>query len=128
MFGIFVRDDKKTSYAIDIVRGYKPIETRDRNMLGSLVGKRVAIIRTHSNKSPRIVGYATIERSFFCPSDKFDSYRHMTCIPSGSAYDCKGKGKWMYVLSNPVPCKPELLKKESIIYHGRSFCEFKKEA
>ena len=125
MFGIFVNENGGVRYAEAIVKGYKPIETRNRNMLGALVGKRVAVIRTRRNKSPRIVGYATIEKAFFCPSDKFDMYRTMTLIPTGSTYDCKGKGKWMYVMTNPIPCKPMLLRKESIIYHGRSYCELK---
>ena len=126
MYGIFVNENGGVPYAEAIVKGYKPIETRNRNMLGDLVGKRVAIIRTRRNKSPRIVGYATIEKAFFCEADKFDLYRHMTLIPAGSQYDCHGRGKWMYVMSNPMPCSPKLLDKSSIIYHGRSWCEFRK--
>ena len=125
-YGIFVARSGKVRYAIEIVDGRKPIETRNRNMLGRLVGERIALIETKQNKSPRIVGYATIKEAFFCPSDQFDKYRNMTLIPKGDAYDCKGKGKWMYVLENPVHCKPELFDKSKVVYHGRSYCEFKK--
>lgn len=126
-YGVFVARSKKIRYAVEIVDGRKPIETRNRNMLGKLVGERVAVIETQKNKSPRIVGYATITGSFFCEADRFNDFRNMTLIPIGDAYDNKGKGKWMYTMGKPIPCKPELLDKSKIIYHGRSYCEFRKE-
>ena len=63
MYGIFVNENGCVPYAKAIVEGYKPIETRNRNMLAKCVGHNVAIIRTRRGKKPMIVGYATIYHS-----------------------------------------------------------------
>lgn len=122
MFGIFVNSNG-IRYALAIVGGYKPIETRSRNMLKNLIGKRVAVIETRSGKKPVVIGYVTIVDSRFCPAAEFDKYRNLTCIPVGSRYDCKGKGKWFYYLEKPEKCSPYELPKTAV-YHGRSYCEF----
>jgi len=124
MYGIYVNSTGCIPYADAIAQGYKTIETRSRDMLGRLVGERVAIIKTRRSKSPSIVGYATITGKFFCPVDKFDSYRNMTLIPTGSKYDCHGKGKWMYTMSEATSCTPYALPKNKVINHGRSYCEY----
>ena len=61
MIGIFVNSDGCVPYADAIVGGYKRIETRNRDMLRDLVGKKVAVIRTRRGKNPTIVGYVTID-------------------------------------------------------------------
>ena len=124
MYGIFVNEDGGIHYAQAIVQGYKPIETRSRNMLSALVGERVAIIRTRKGKAPTVVGYADITRWEFCPCALFEMYRDLTLIPSGSKYDIKGKGKYFYHMANPETCKPYPLP-GSAVRHGRSWCEWR---
>lgn len=123
MKAIFVNENGGIRYAEAIVKGLKPIETRSRNMLRALVGERVAVVRTRRGKAPVVIGYVTIYRADFCPADTFGAYRDLTLIPEGSAYDCKGRGKWFYFLSNANPCDPFPLP-ENAVRHGRSWCEF----
>lgn len=123
MYGIFVNENGKVPYAQAIVQGYKPIETRSRNMLKQLVGERVAIIRTKRGKKPTIVGYADITRWEFCPCTLFEMYRDLTLIPPGSAYDIKGRGKYFYHMENAEECEPYELP-QNAVRHGRSYAEF----
>jgi len=105
MYGIFVNEDGRVPYAQAIVQGYKPIETRSKDMLRDLVGKRVAVIRTRRGKAPTVLGYVDILAKEFCPADQFDLYREQTLIPPMSEYDVNGKGKWMYHLEQRT-CHP----------------------
>lgn len=124
MRGIFVNENGGIPYAQAIVRGVKPIETRNKNMLSACVGDRVAIIRTRRGKKPMVVGYATITGAMFVSADALNRMRDLTLIPVGSAYDAKGKGKWCYLMDDAreerfpyeLPC--------SAVRHGRSWCEF----
>ena len=120
MFGIFVNETGHIPYAVAIVSGFKPIETRNRNTLKSLVGKRVAIVRTHRNKKPMIFGYVTISFCDFRSEKWLDNHRDLTLIPPGSMYDCKGKGKYCYYLSRPEKCEPYELPKNAV-RHGFSY-------
>ena len=129
MYGIFVNSDGCVPYADAIVDGYKTIETRTRNMLWHLDGKRVAIVKTRRGKNPTIVGYVTVSGWELCrlkPHGMCNGncpYRDKTLIPEGSKYDCHGKGKWFYHLENPQRCEPYPLSKDAV-RHGRSWCEF----
>ncbi len=123
MRGIFVNENGGIPYAAAIVQGIKPIETRSKDMLHSLVGERVAVIRTRRGKTPTVVGYVDIVAKAFCPADEFDLYREQTLIPSNSAYDVNGKGKWMYHLANAERVNSFPLPTDAI-RHGRSWCEF----
>ena len=105
-----------------ICNKWKTLETRQKNMLSALVGERVAIAETGTHKVPMIVGYADMTGSFFCNAEDFDKYRDQTMIPAGSEYDCKGKGKWCYIMENAEHCTPYPLP-SSAIRHGRSWCE-----
>ena len=123
MYGIFVNENGCVPYADAIVKGYKPIETRNRNMLAKCVGHRVAIIRTRRGKKPMIVGFATIYHSARMDSEWLNQFRNLTLIPEGSAYDCKPNGsKWCYFLSDACECDPFPLPSYAI-RHGRSYCE-----
>lgn len=126
MCGIFVNENGCIHYAQLIVNGYKTIETRNRNMLKSLIGKRVAVIKTRRNKSPMIVGYVDIKYSDFCLAKYFDNYRDRTFVLDGSPYDVHGKGKWMYFLENAEKCDPFPLPHDAI-RHGLSWCEYEDE-
>lgn len=124
MYGIFVNENGGVRYAEAIVKGYKPIETRNRNMLAKCVGHNVAIIRTRRGQNPMIIGYADMYHSAKMDSKWLDDHRDLTLIPKGSAYDCKPNGsKWCYFLSDAYECDPMPLP-ENTIRHGRSYCEF----
>lgn len=123
MSGIFVNENGCVRYADAIVKGIKTIETRNRNMLKSLVGKRVAIVRTRRGKLPMVVGYADIVDSFFCPINLYEQYRDQTLVPVGSSYDVHGKGKWFYFMDNAEKCDPFPLPQDSV-RHGMSWCEY----
>ena len=123
MRGIFVNENGCIHYASMIVAGWKKIETRSRDMLGALVGDRVAIVRTRRGKSPVIVGYARIAKKHFCPAEEFRAFESLHFVPEGSAYDCHGKGKWFYWMEDAEVCDPYILPKNAV-RHGFSWCEF----
>lgn len=120
MYGIFI-NDHSFPYTQEILLQHKTIETRTRNTLKKLIGKRVAIIRTGKGK-PQIVGYVTIAKAAFCPADLFDSFRNKTLIPCGDPYDSKA-GKWFYYLENAEKCTPYPIP-ENAVRHGRVWVEF----
>lgn len=123
MEGIFVNENGCIKYAQLIVSGIKTIETRNRNMLKCLVGKRVAIVRTRRGKLPMVVGYVDIVDAAFCPYRLYDEYRDQTLVPVGSKYDVHGNGKWFYFLENAEKCDPFPLP-QAAIRHGLSWCEY----
>lgn len=122
MYGIFVNNDG-IRYADAIVGGYKTIETRNRNMLRSLVGERVAVVSTSRKRKPLIVGYVDIGDAYFCPAEEFDRFRDMTLIQPGSRFDANKRGKWFYDLWNAERCDPYPLPSDAV-RHGLSWCEF----
>lgn len=123
MKGIFVNENGGIHYAQMIVKGYKPIETRHRNMLSACVGERVAIIRTRRNKKPMVLGYATVLWAEHYSKEYLDAIRNLTLIPTGSEHDAGRNGKWCYYMADPVVCDPYPLP-SSTVRHGRSWCEF----
>lgn len=107
-----------------IMNRTKVYETRSRNMLRSLVGKRVMIAATGKGK-PLVMCSAMICNSFPVQSHyEWEMFRDYTCVPVGSVYDWtdKTKVKWLYELSDirPVrfPFHPEDGKR-----HGRVWME-----
>ena len=124
MYGIFVNEDGGVRYAEAIVKGYKPIETRNRNMLKSLVGERVAVVRTRRGDHPMVVGFVDIVSAEYHTAEWLDSHRDQTLIPPGSKHDCAGKGKWCYLLANPGDLYEPLPLPYDAIRHGLSWCEF----
>ena len=126
MYGIFVNENGGVRYAWAIVSGIKPVETRSRNMLSALVGKRVAVIRTHRDASPMIVGYVDIDRCEWVDKKTLHTreWWERTLIPDGSEYDCKGKGKYCYFLSNPERLEPPVSLPTNVVRRGRSWCEW----
>ena len=102
-------NDKEQAFTEQILAGVKTEETRKRHTLDSLIGKRVAIIRTGKGKAT-IVGTCTIEG--FAEYRNEEEWRaaferHM--VENGSPYDFKGF-KVGYILRNverladPIPC------------------------
>ena len=124
MKAVFVADDHGIRYAEMIVKAYKTIETRRKNMLRLLVGERVAVVRTGNGRKPMIVGYVDIVGGSFCASaEEFEKnfYKHL--VPYWSNYYTSANGKWFYHLANAEECTPYPLP-ENAVRHGRSWCEF----
>ena len=122
MIGIFVNQTRHIPYAEAIVRGYKTIETRTRDMLGRFVGERVLIIATRKGMKPAIVGSVTIRGKRFYSQAELEELRNVTLIPPGSRFDCKGKGKWGYVLDEPeVLQRPIPLSEYNVMHRTRTF-------
>lgn len=123
MFGIFV-ENTRTKYASAIVLGLKSIETRKRNVFKSIIGKKVAVIKTAKNHKPMIIGYVKIASAIKANKALFDTYFNKHCVPPGSKYDCPENGfKWLYFLDNPETCFPYEIPQDAI-RHGYSFIEF----
>ena len=99
---MYVHDTKETPYAMQIVNGEKPIETRTRNVLKRFVGKRVLVIRTRSGHPADVVGEVTMVNAGFYTSAWLNEIRNLTRIPEGSKFDCTGGGKWCYGLADAV--------------------------
>ena len=123
MKGIFVNENGGIHYADLIVNGIKEAETRSRDMLKSLVGERVAIVKTRRNKRPTVVGYATIYEKSFVSDKLFRDFEKFHLVPEGSSYDSHGKGKWLYWMKDARTTVPFPLP-DYAVYHGRSWCEF----
>lgn len=98
---IYVHETRAIPYAHAIVQGYKPIETRTRDVLKAFVGQRVLIISTRSGHKSTVIGAVTITDKAFLSASALDDARNQTLIPPGSKFDCKGRGKWCYYLSEP---------------------------
>ena len=97
MKAVFIADDRGAHYAEWIVKAYKTVETRRKNMLRLLVGERVAVVRTGKGK-PMVVGYVDIVSSSFCASaEEFQKnfYKHL--VPYWSNYYTNANGKWFYL-------------------------------
>ena len=123
MFGFFVENTRYTPFAFLIAAGVKTIETRNKNMLKALIGKRVAIVQTGNGK-PVVIGYVDITSAYFCAAADFRKYFNKHLVPAGSKYDCTTKGKWFYSLENPEFIKYPYPLPAWTVRHGRSYCEF----
>lgn len=100
--GIYVHDTHCTPYATAIAQGIKPIETRTRDVLGRFVGEKVLIIRTRNGHPADVVGQAVIASKRFYSASELDDMRDQTLIPPGSKYDCQGRGKWGYTMTDQI--------------------------
>ena len=129
MFAIYVNEDHMP-YANWIVSGLKTIETRNKNMLGKIVGERVAIIATahkgYKRHDPCIIGYATIAKAEHVTQDEFELYREETMIGKEDPYNCDSRGKWLYFMEDPCAIYPTPLPR-NVIKHGRSYAEIIEE-
>ena len=120
--GIFVHDTVATPYAYCIAAALKPIETRTRDVLGRFLGEKVLIIRTRSGHQSEVIGSAVISEKRFYSASELDGMRDKTLIPSGSKYDCNGRGKWGYTMTNQVLfSKPIPLSAYTVTHKTRSF-------
>lgn len=121
LHAIYVNEPGCIHYATAIVQGYKPVETRTRDMLGKLVGERVAIVRTRRRHPAEIIGYATITRKAYHTTAELEDMRDQTLIPPGSKFDSHGAGKWCYYLEDPEEVAPIALSTMPVITRNRSY-------
>ena len=91
---------KKVPYVDLIIKGKKKYETRNRNTLRSLVGRRVLIAET-GRGYPKIRCSAIIGAPIISDSkETWDTLKPITCVPDNSDHDWKDntKRKWLYLL------------------------------
>lgn len=106
-----------------IIQLSKLFETRTRNTLKNLVGKRVYIAETGRGKPvcrcTAIIGQP-IRTEF---REEWNQYRNQLGIPEGSAYDCADttKVKYLYPLFDVRACVP--FSPEEGKRHGRVWME-----
>lgn len=123
MKAIFVNECGARRYASGIAAGIKTIETRSRDMLKTLLGERVAIIRTGCGVA-HVIGYVDIISKIQVNEQLFDVLADRHLVPCGDQYDIKPGGKkYCYFLENAERCEPYPVP-ENAIRHGRSWCEW----
>lgn len=128
MRGVFVRSTLREPFAQMIVDGVKTIETRTQDTLKSLVGQRVAVVRTGHN-GPFVIGYVTIESCHECKCQAdWDMAIAETRVVRWSKYTwtTSTKKKFMYVLTNPERCTPYRMP-QNAVRHGRVWAEWDEE-
>ena len=109
----------------EIITGNKIFETRSRDSLRSLVGKRVMICQTGTGKSLTRCSARIVNAFSVSSFHEWDMFRDYTLVPSYDPYDWKPdtKTKWLYELSNviiePVPFHPA-----PGFRHGRVWMEY----
>lgn len=110
----------RVEFVEDILNLLKTIETRNRDMLKSLVGQRVGIIETGKGKA-KLKGYATIvEKIVFKNEETWELCRDLHRVPKGSEYDFK-KRKVGYILADVERCEPTFINVKN--NGNRSFVE-----
>lgn len=107
-----------------IMAKVKPWETRSRNMLKHLIGKRVYLAET--GYGPPLVRCSAVIREPIKVTDRetWDRLRKGTCVPVDSDYDWKPdtKYKYLYPVTMVVPCAP--FTPPEGVRHGRVWMEY----
>lgn len=110
-----------------ICRGWKPFETRSRNMLGGLVGERV--ILAESSRGQRLARCSAVIKSVreVRTREDWDALRPLHRVPAGNKYDWKDdtKVKYLYELSRIRLLVPFRI--PSGTSHGRTWMEYETE-
>lgn len=109
----------------DIYDRLKPFETRSRDMLGCLVGKRV--ILAESSRRQRLARCSVVIRSVLrvTSREEWDALRPLHRVPVGNKYDWKPetKVKYLYELTDMRRLRPFRVPKTGIP-HSRSWFEY----
>lgn len=115
---------RSVPYVDRIMDGRKVYETRSRNTLAALVGKRVLIAETGRGRS--VVRCATTIRKAFSltHSVAFDLFRPYTSVPENGVHDWNDRTriKWLYELADVRPVLP--FHPENGTRHGRTWMEY----
>lgn len=112
----------------DIMSGHKVLETRTRNTLGRLAGRRVLIAETGNGRPvvrcSAIIGEALPIRS----EEMWNNLYHLHRVPPGSRYDWKPgeRVKYCYQLNDVWPCAAPFTPPEGV-RHGRAWMEYDEE-
>lgn len=123
---IYVHDTKKMPYSIALVKGYKKMETRNKNTLDSLANEDVLVARTMSGKPTVIVGKIRFSPGIKLYYPEFREQFNKHLVPYNSKYDCKKDGyKWCYEIINYEPYDIYYPLPKNIIRHGRIYAEIK---
>ena len=104
--GIYINDDERP-WTNWILNRTKTIETRNKDTLKHLVGRRVALVKTNRKRKPMVVGYATIsDKIIYKTQEEFEQDVARHCVPMYSKYhECKSC-KYGYVLTDVTPVIP----------------------
>ena len=103
----------------------KLFETRNKDMLRNLVGKRVLIAETGDHTRPLVRCSAFIEDSFpVYTLGEWNALRHVTCVEKGSSFDWKPTTnvKYLYRLTDVRPLPPFTPPEGA--RHGRVWMEY----
>jgi len=103
----------------------KVYETRSRNTLRSLIGKRVLIAETGNGSKPVVRCSAHIRSAFKVESfHEWDMFRDYTQVSTDSPFEWSDRTryKWLYGLDSVRPVEP-FIPKEGI-RHGRTWMEY----
>ena len=123
MIGIFI-NDQEFPYSAFILNGFKTYETRNRQTLRGLVGRRVAIIRTGKGR-PMVVGEIDLGGAQIVDAEEFLHVVSCTYVfPDSSRYPRPGQKKVCYRVSNPEWYPVAYPLPADAIRHGRVWCEF----
>lgn len=110
-----------------ILRGCKTFETRTRNTLGCLVGKKCLFVETGTGKHAKTRFYATIDSVIRIDSkEQFEQYRNECGIVPGSDYDWKPetKTKYLYHLTDITGEDEYEISFSKEHRHGRVWAEY----
>ena len=100
MIPVVFINEEKIPYVDMIINGKKKYETRTRNTLHSLVGRRVLIAETGKG-TPNIRCSAIIDAPIIVDDKQsWDNFKPETCVPDGSEHDWNENTqcKWLYRL------------------------------
>lgn len=107
-----------------IMQGKKIFETRNRNTLGALVGRRVLIAETGHGKP-----IVRCSAEFYNPTvvhekQWWEWFRESTCVTNGSKHDWNDntKCKWLYPIGYVEPVYPFVVPEGK--RHGRVWMEY----
>ena len=107
MFVVWI-NSSSAPFMDDIGALLKRLETRNRDMLGFLVGQRV--ILAESKNGQRLARYSVVIRSArqVFSRDEWDALRPLHRVPVGNQYDWKpgAKVKYLYELSDLRRIRP----------------------
>lgn len=107
-----------------IIAGKKLYETRNRNTLQKLIGKKVYLVETGKHKKPLVRCSCLIVEGFTIDNKgDYETFRKAAKIKRGSVYDfIPGKRKTFYKLEK-VQSVPAFPLPDNIIRHGRTWAE-----
>jgi hypothetical protein len=124
LMGININDTHQ-DYTGQILRGEKTVETRDTQSLNPYVGRRIALFRTHDNKSvpTLVVGHATVGEPIHYPdADSFDADYERHRVASDSLHHftrAKYGEKYGYPMLDPVALdRPMLVNSKGNVARG----------